>query len=109
MGFGTWSRRRCRLPGLALALTGALAAAACGGSDPTAPLAAGRTAEPTPTPAAAGADAGAPSRWAPATGNGAPPGAPAHNPVLTLRDGSMKTLEEVAGGKPALLYFFETW
>ena len=89
---------------LAVALTSALAPAACGGEPTAAPAT-----EPTPTLTADGNSAGSPPRWAPATSDGASPGALAHNPVLTLRDGSMKTLEEVANGKPVLLYFFETW
>ncbi len=98
-----------------MALTVALFLAACGGADEPTPTPTLAPPDPTPTPtdAPTGASGGETSNagggWL-MTGNlGGRVGNSSHNPILTLRDGSMETLEEAAGGKAVLLYFFETW
>ena len=66
-------------------------------------------ASPQPTTATATPVAGATAGWrtdleaAGRVGNAAP------NVTVTLTDGTTVTLEELAGGKPLLLYFFATW
>ncbi len=106
---------RIRPATAAMILTVALFLAACGGADePTAtPTIAPPDPSPTPTAAPTSASGGETSTagggWR-LTGNlGGQAGDSSHNPILTLRDGSMETLEEAAEGKPVLLYFFETW
>ncbi len=106
--------------------TGALlaaVAAACGSEPPTAEptprataSAAPAPASPQPTSTIAPAATSVPTPTATATpgwrtdlqaggrvGNAAP------NSTVTLTDGTTVTLEELAGGKPLLLYFFATW
>jgi len=58
----------------------------------------------------AGPDANAPENvvWSDAAAGGSV-GDVAPNAVVTLRDGTTATLEEVAGGGPMLLYYFATW
>ncbi len=89
----------------------AAALAACGGSaEPTPTPAATPTPEPTAT-AASAPDSAAPAAagWrsdipiGPAAGDRAP------DATLTLPDGQIATLQELAAGKPMLLYFFATW
>ena len=99
--------------------TGALLvalAAACGAQPPEA--------EPTPRPAATATPAPASPQptsvsATPAAGDtpgwrtdleaGGRVGNAAPNVSVTLTDGTTATLEEFAGGKPLLLYFFATW
>ena len=99
----------------AMALTVALFLAACGGADEPTATPTSPPPDPTPTPTVVPTGASgdetstAGGGWL-MTGNlGGRAGDSSHNPILTLRDGSMETLEEAAGGKAVLLYFFETW
>ena len=96
--------------------TGALlfaVAAACGAQPeppprPTAtPIPA--LASPQPTTATATPVAGATAGWRTGLEAGGRVGNAAPNVTVTLTDGTTATLEELAGGKPLLLYFFATW
>ncbi len=114
--------------------TGALllaVTAACGAQPPTAepappPTATAPPASPQPTstiapaPASASTPTSAPTPTATATATdtagwrtdleaGGRIGNAAPNATVTLTDGTTVTLEELAGGKPLLLYFFATW
>ena len=84
-------------------------ATACS-APPPAPEQPGSTIAPsgtsTPPPAAT---AGATPRWRTDLAAGGRVGNAAPNATVTLPDGTMPTLEELAGGKPLLLYFFATW
>ena len=71
---------------------------------PTSTIAPAATSVPTPT-AAAGAMTG----WRTDLEAGGRVGNAAPNATVTLTDGTTTTLEELAGGKPLLLYFFATW
>ena len=88
------------------------AAIACGAWPPTA--------EPTPRPTATAAPtatsapsptaaAGTTTGWRTDLETGGRVGNAAPNATVTLTDGTTTTLEELAGGKPLLLYFFATW
>ena len=106
---------------VALAAGAVLAAfaAACGAqaptAEPTSPQAtataapADAPAQPSPTPTLTEAADGAAARWATDLEPGGRTGNAAPNATVTLPDGTRTTLEEVAGGKPLLLYFFATW
>ncbi len=48
-------------------------------------------------------------RWRTDLAAGGRVGNAAPNATVTLPGGTMPTLEELAGGKPLLLYFFATW
>ena len=91
----------------------AAALAACGGS-----------AEPTPTPVATPTPALEPTATATSAPDSAAPAAAgwrsdipigpaagdrAPDATITLPDGQTTTLQELAAGKPMLLYFFATW
>ena len=96
----------------------AIGVVACG-TDTTTPVdppAATPTPTAVPTPTAGAATPAEEPDAAPAlTGwrtdlvTGPNVGDVAPNPSVLLRDGSMATLEEVAAGKPMVLYFFATW
>ena len=113
-----------RLPiPVALAAGALLAAfaAACGAQapaeEPTWPQATATAApadapaqpSPSPSPSLTEAADGAAARWATDLEPGGRTGNAAPNATVTLPDGTRTTLEEVAGGKPLLLYFFATW
>ncbi len=68
----------------------------------------GRTPEAGATPTPTGAPA-AEDGWTTAVAVGTTVGQAADPTMVLLRDGSMASLEEVADGKPLLLYFFATW
>ncbi len=115
-----------RAPGrlFAALATGALlaaVAAACGAQPaatepPPPPTAASAPEQPasatapagitTPTPKAA---AGATARWRTDLEAGGRVGNAGPNATVTLTDGTTAALEELAGGRPLLLYFFATW
>ena len=102
-----------RLAGAAALVALAIGAVACG-TDTTTPVdppAATPTAVPTATavPTPAGGAAPALTGWRTDLVTGPNVGDVAPNPSVLLRDGSMATLEEVAAGKPMVLYFFATW
>ena len=109
-----------RLPIPVALAAGALLAAfatACGAqapaAEPTSPQATA-TAAPAdapaqPSPTLTEAADGAAARWATDLEPGGRTGNAAPNATVTLPDGTRTTLEEVAGGKPLLLYFFATW
>ncbi|MCI0779114.1 MAG: hypothetical protein J4N32_03790 [Chloroflexi bacterium] len=87
-----------------------LAVAAACGAQPEPPPRPTATAPPALTSASTPTAAGAATPgWrtdleaAGRVGNAAP------NVTVTLTDGTTATLEELAGGKPLLLYFFATW
>ena len=83
----------------------ALALSACGGTgEPGAPPVA--TLEPTATSALAAPEGGV---WRTDVTVGAAVGNVAPATSVLLRDGSAATLEEIADGRPLLLYFFATW
>ena len=108
---GVIALSRIRPATAAMALAVALFLAACGGAEEPTATPTSAPPEPTPTPTGASGDetSTADGGWL-MTGNlGGRAGNSSHNPILTLRDGSMETLEEAAGGKAVLLYFFETW
>ena len=92
-------------------------AAACGGEPeqpqqqptPTAATAAPAPASPQPTTASATPLAGDTPGWRTDREAGGRVGNAAPNVSVTLTDGTTATLEELAGGKPLLLYFFATW
>ena len=109
--FGS-SKHSLRLAG-AMLVALAIGAVACG-TDTTTPVdppAATPTAVPTATavPTPAGGAAPAFTGWRTDLATGPNVGDVAPNPSVLLRDGSMATLEEVAAGKPMVLYFFATW
>ena len=82
--------------------------AACGGPEPTPtpPVTPTPTlATPTPDSAAALTAGG----WRAYTSTGASVGDRAPDAVLTLPNGQAASLQELAAGKPLLLYFFATW
>ena len=88
-------------------------AAACGAQPeppprPTA-TAAPAPASPQPTTASATPVAGDTPGWRTDREAGGRVGNAAPNVSVTLTDGTTATLEELAGGKPLLLYFFATW
>ena len=88
-------------------------AAACGTQPeppprPTA-TAAPAPASPQPTTASATPVAGDTPGWRTDREAGGRVGNAAPNVSVTLTDGTTATLEELAGGKPLLLYFFATW
>lgn len=91
----------------------AAALAACGGSaDPTPTPVATPTPASEPTATATSApDSAAPtaSAWRTDIPVGAAAGDRAPDATLTLPDGQTATLQELAAGKPMLLYFFATW
>ena len=106
-----------RLAGAAALVALAIGAVACG-TDTTTPVdppAATPTPTAVPTPTAGAAPAEEPDAAPALTGwrtdlvTGPNVGDVAPNPSVLLRDGSMATLEEVAAGKPMVLYFFATW
>ncbi len=112
MARGPWRLRALLAAGGLLAA----AATACGAPAPAA--------EPTPRPTATvapppalqqPASTGTPAtaeatpRWRTDLAAGGRVGNAAPNATVTLPDGTMPTLEELAGGKPLLLYFFATW
>ena len=110
--FGS-SKHPLLLAGAAMLVALATGAVACG-TDTTTPVdppAATPTAVPTATavPTPAGGAAPALTGWRTDLATGPNVGDVAPNPSVLLRDGSMATLEEVAAGKPMVLYFFATW
>ena len=110
--FGS-SKHSLRLAGAAMLVALAIGVVACG-TDTTTPVdppAATPTAVPTATavPTPAGGAAPALTGWRTDLATGPNVGDVAPNPSVLLRDGSMATLEEVAAGKPMVLYFFATW
>ena len=110
--FGS-SKHSLRLAGAAMLVALAIGVVACG-TDTTTPVdppAATPTAVPTATavPTPAGGAAPALTGWRTDLVTGPNVGDVAPNPSVLLRDGSMATLEEVAAGKPMVLYFFATW
>ena len=110
--FGS-SKHSLRLAGAAALVALAIGAVACG-TDTTTPVdppAATLTAVPTATavPTPTGGAASALTGWRTDLATGSNVGEVAPNPSVLLRDGSMATLEEVAAGKPMVLYFFATW
>lgn len=91
-------------------------AAACGAQpEPpprptaTAAPAAPALASPQPTTASATPVAEDTPGWRTDREAGGRVGNAAPNVTVTLTDGTTATLEELAGGKPLLLYFFATW
>ena len=102
-----------RLAGAAMLVALAIGVVACGTdtATPVDPPAATPTAVPTATavPTPAGGAAPALTGWRTDLATGPNVGDVAPNPSVLLRDGSMATLEEVAAGKPMVLYFFATW
>ena len=66
-------------------------------------------ASPQPTTASATPLAGDTPGWRTDREAGGRVGNAAPNVTGTLTDGTTATLEELAGGKPLLLYFFATW
>ena len=110
--FGS-SKHSLLLAGAAMLVALATGAVACG-TDTTTPVdppAATPTAVPTATavPTPAGGAAPALTGWRTDLATGPNVGDVAPNTSVLLRDGSMTTLEEVAAGKPMVLYFFATW
>ena len=100
---------RAALSGLAVLLLATLLNA-CGGPTPAPPEASRTT--PTPTAfVASGADAPSASdgAWRTDLPIGASVGNVSHATPVLLADGSTITLEELADGKPLLLYFYATW
>ena len=114
-------KQSLRLAGAAVLVALAIGVVACG-TDSTTPVdPPTATAIPRPTPTAvptSSADA-APTEepvappvltgWRTDVATGSNVGDVALNTSVLLRDGSMATLEEVAAGKPMVLYFFATW
>ena len=113
-----------RLPIPVALAAGALLAAfatACGAQapaeEPTSPQATATAApadapaqpSPSPSPSLTEAADGTAARWVTDLKPGGRTGNAAPNATVTLPDGTRTTLEEVAGGKPLLLYFFATW
>ena len=100
---------RATLSSLAVLLLATLLSA-CGG--PTAQPPEASRATPTPT-ALATNDADGPSAsdgaWRTDLPIGASVGDVSHATPVLLADGSTVTLEELADGKPLLLYFYATW
>ncbi len=94
---------------LAAAALLAAVATACGAPAP-APEQPPSTSTPSgispPTPMTT---AEATPRWRTDLTAGGRVGDAAPNATVTLPHGTMPTLEELAGGKPLLLYFFATW
>ena len=91
-------------------------AAACGAQPepqqqptPTAATAAPALASPQPTLTTAAPVAGDTPGWRTDLEAGGRVGNAAPNVTVTLTDGTQATLEELANGKPLLLYFFATW
>ena len=117
----SFSKDSLRLAGAAVLVALAISVVACG-TDSTTPVdPPTATAIPRPTPTAvptSSADA-APTEepvappvltgWRTDVATGSNVGDVALNTSVLLRDGSMATLEEVAAGKPMVLYFFATW
>ncbi len=103
---------RMRTTLAAAALLVALAAA-CGAEPepPPRPTATATPAPPSPQPTTAGETPVAEdtARWRTDLEAGARVGNAAPNVTVTLLDGTTATLEELADGKPLLLYFFATW
>ena len=92
--------------------TGALlaaAATACSAPAPAPEQLASTTAPAGTSTPTATAPAEATPRWRTDLAAGGRVGNAAPNATVTLPDGTMPTLEELAGGKPLLLYFFATW
>jgi hypothetical protein len=88
-------------------LLAAAALAACGADKPAGAWAS--PTGPTPTPTSLLDPAFSGPAWQTSPAAAGIPGGVAFNPTLSLRDGSEATLEQLAGGKPLLFYFFATW
>ena len=73
---------------------------------PTSTIVSTPTSAPTPTATATATDT---AGWRTDLEAGGRIGNAAPNATVTLTDGTTVTLEELAGGKPLLLYFFATW
>ena len=112
--FGS-SKHSLPLAGAAVLVALAIGVVACGtDTTPTADLPTA-TPIPRPTPTADAAPTEEPvappalTGWRTDLATGPNVGDVAPNTSVLLRDGSMTTLEEVAAGKPMVLYFFATW
>ena len=118
--FGS-SKHSLPLAGAAVLVALAIGVVACGTDTTPAADPPTATAIPRPTPTAVptpSADAAltegpvappALTGWRTDLATGSNVGDVAPNTSVLLRDGSTATLEEVAAGKPMVLYFFATW